>query len=494
MALALILERWFPGAAARYWQRRRAAVESQRLYQAATSNQFHPYKGDSRSGSSVMEHARHRVAYWARQLEENHDLVVGIFHDLTDRVVGTGIKVEPQPKLPDGSVDVALADTMRRAYEDWRRRPEVSQVLDAGEVERLLFRSLIRDGEVLYKHLRAVNGYKYPTATPYAIDPLECDWLPFDLVDRGRANDESIVHGIERDRFGTITGYYLLKQHPGDYLVPLQAQGLLAETVRVPRDQIEHLRISRRIGQLRGISILHSSTHRMQDQADFEESYRIKAKIDASFTAAITKSPDAPGIVDRELGASGDRDFEMAPAMIFDRLRPGESIETIETKTPGGELEPYRAAMLKATSAGTDARYSTVARTWDSSYTAMRQESTVMKGSKDRLQAYFIDRVSRVIYEQWVRMSLVAGVFPAGGVDMRTVLDADYLGPTEPWLDPLDEAKSDILLKAHGIKSREQIIKERGGDRRKVDAARETDPFTPETTGAGLETEQTTPA
>ncbi len=455
----------FPGFKARYLARRAALVSAQRLYQAAGTSQYHPRRGDNRSGNSVMEHARDRVANWSRHLEENSDLACGVLDDLTDRVVGTGIVIEPQIKTRGGELAADLNAATARALADWARAPEVSGVVPWGELQRLLFRSLMRDGETLIKHLRGVAGLEYPTPVPYLVDALESDYMPFDLT----IDNPAITHGVERNAWGQIAAYHLLKRHPGEYLVPLSPATLALDTVRMPADQITHLRFSRRLGQLRGISVFHASMHRLQDLTDYEESERLAAKVAASFTAAITKSTDMPGVLTRNTTDTGERNLEMAPAMIFDDLLPGETIETIGSNRPSNALEPYRAAMLKAVSAGTGARYSTIARTWDSSYTAMRQETVAHKPSTARLQDYFVARGVRVIYENWIRLAQLSGTLDFSRADPMTILDADYRGPGEQWIDPLDEVKADALSIQHRLKSRQQVIRDRGGNPRTVD-------------------------
>lgn len=476
----------FPGLAAAWWRKRAAAVYAQRLYQAATTSQYHPRKGDSRSGNAVMEHARHNVTYWARYLEENSDLAIGVLDDLTDRVVGTGIVTEPLIRDRQGNPLEDLNATVRRAWDDWGRRPEVSQVVPWGELQRLLFRSKMRDGEVLCKHVQGVRNYRYPGPVRYAVDCLEADYLPFDYTQ----GNPSITHGIERDGFGTITAYHLLKRHPGEYLVPLSVSSLATETVSVPADALIHLRFTRRLGQLRGISVFHGCVHRLQDLTDYEESERLAAKIAAAFSAVITKSPDMPGVLDRTTTDAGDRSFEMTPAMVFDNLLPGEKVETIASNRPSNALPDYRSAMLRAVSSGTGSRYSTIARTWESSYTAMRQETVATMPGTDRMQDYFVARAIRPIYERWLSTAILDGTLDVRAADILTVFDADYRGPGIPWIDPLDEAKANTLAINAGLKSRRQVIREAGGDPRKVDAELEMDPraMPQETEDAGLET------
>lgn len=459
------LARVFPGAAARYLAKRSALAHAQRLYNAASANQYHPRQGDSRSGNAVMEHARGKLRNWARYQEENHDLAVGVLDDLTDRVIGTGIIVQPGVKDRAGNLIPDLNNAISRAWRDWGRAPEVSGVIPWGELERLLFRTLVRDGETLVKHIEGASSYDYASPVPYVIDSLEPDHLPFDLI----MDHPAITHGIERDTWGKIIFYHLLTVHPGDTLATLSPSALILKTEPIPADRVTHLRLSRRIGQLRGVSVFHASLWRFQDLMDYEESERLAAKIAASFTAAITKSADMPGVLTRNTTDSGERNLEMQPAMIFDDLLPGESVETIASNRPSNQLQGYRESMLKAVSAGTGARYSTIARTWDSSYTAMRQESVAHKPSTLRMQEYFVGKCTRIVYEKWLVMAQLSGTLDLSRADPMTIRDADFRGPGEESIDPLDETRADILRMKSRLESRASIQRRRGIDSQRAD-------------------------
>lgn len=47
---------------------------------------------------------------------------------------------------------------------------------------------------------------------------------------------------------------------------------------------------------------------------------------------------------------------------------------------------------------------------------------------------------------------------------MNTLLDADFRGPTMPWIDPLKEIHAEEKAVQAGFKSRSQVIRERGSN------------------------------
>ena len=92
-------------------RQRREAHE--RAYDAAQSSRHRPMRGDQRSGNAVMDHARYSLRSWARHLDENHDLAVGVLDDLVKKIIGCGIAIEPMIKAPNGKLAVKAKDALR---------------------------------------------------------------------------------------------------------------------------------------------------------------------------------------------------------------------------------------------------------------------------------------------------------------------------------------------------------------------------------------------
>ncbi len=478
MDLKAIMHALAPGLSARWYAKRAQLASAQRLYKAAAVTQFHPRRGDNRSANAVMENARNHLSNWGRYLDENADLAVGVFNDLVDNIVGPGIIVEPMVRLPNGDLHEEANQEIRRIWEMWGRAPEASQVLPWSEVQRLLCRSWLRDGEVFAQEVINARSYQYPTAIPYGLELLESDMVPFDLtMDQLQgADDRNITHGIEHDGWGRVVGYHVYRDHPAGYLLPnTSPQGLIASTKRIRAERMIHLKLVRRIAQARGVSIMHACTHRLNDLEDYEESERLAAKVAASLTAFIRKAPDMPGTLETATSDNSDRSLQMQSAMIFDNLLPGEEIQTIESKRPSNALPDYRLAMLKAVSAGTGAKASTISRTYDGNYSGMRQELVDAQPGYTRLRSYFVATAIRRIYETMLNVAQLSGAISLDGADVRTLRDARYLGPGMPWISPREEGEADALAVEKGFKSRHQVIRERGGDPMQVDAEREQD-------------------
>lgn len=425
-------------------------------YEAARPSRTHKAVKETRSADAALQPALQSLREQCRALDENHDIVTGVFDRLDERVVGgPGIAVEPVPLRYDGTVHAEFAAAIKAAWAEWSLKPEVSGELTRPQMERLVCRTWLRDGEALAQKLMGpVPGYEYLTDVPFALELLEPDFLPIGYVDY----DKGIVQGVERNAWKRVRAYHLLKVHPGS----LGTLSYATSTKRVPAEQMIHIAHRKRIGQNRGVPLLHAVITRLADIKDYEESERVAARISAALAMYVKKgTPD-----DYSMPSAGarptQRTFPFAPGMVFDNLLPGEEIGTIESNRPNPFLEGFRNGQLKAVAAGARSTYSSVARSYDGTYSAQRQELVEGQLGYDLLQHDFIDYWSRPTYRSWLRVALMVGRLKVPrDVNPLTVYGAFYQGPVMPWINPVHEATAwEILVKA-GFADEAEVIRSR---------------------------------
>lgn len=450
------------------WALRRAQARALlSLYEAANPNRGRRHRTDNSSGRAASEPAAGPLRAQARHLERNHDIARGALHSLTANVIGPeGISVEPQPRAADGTIQEELARDLSAAWQQWMLRPEVTWTMDWPAVQRLLFRSWVRDGEVLVQRLMGtVPLLDHGTTVPYSLELIECDQLPIDFY----RTEPDVQQGIELNAWGRPRAYYLYKEHPGDHRGRHWAS---TDVKRVPAARMLHLALRDRIGQLRGISQFASILTRLDDIKDYEESERVAAKVAASMAAVIIKgAPDlyAAGTELDSDGARAPRDMKFRAGMIFDDLRPGETVETIDSKRPNPNVEAYRNGQLRAASGGFGLSYSTFSRDYNGTYSAQRQELVEQYGVYGVVAAEFIHQCARPVYQDFVQLAIASGaVRVPSGVRPETIDDALYQQPAMPWIDPDKEAKAWERLERAGYASGPEIVRKRGRNPRDV--------------------------
>jgi len=436
--------------------RSRAKVQAYNAaYDAAQPTRLRESARDYGSGNSVVASGAGRIRVHARHLDRNHDIVVNGFNQMVQNVVGRdGIGIEPQPRDAKGNIVESLVDQITPLLRDFWKRPEVSWCHDFGSAQRLMARTLFRDGEVLYQDLIGpVPFLDHGTTVPYSIEMIEPDLLPLDLNDSIR----NIIQGVERNAWGRPVAYHLYKQHPGDPNV------LMPEIKRVSADFMHHAKMVDRIGQVRGVSMLASVLTRLDDLKDYEESERVAAKIAASMAAFIIKgAPQDYGSVEDQK-PSGRR-MKFQPGMVFDDLVQGESVGTVDTNRPNPNLETYRNGQLRAVAGGMRVSFSSLAKNYNGTYSAQRQELVEQYGAYGVLAYEVIAQIVRPIYERFIQAAIASGelVIPAG-VSRTTITDAMYMPPVMPWINPVHEATGLRMMIRAGIRSLTSVISERGG-------------------------------
>lgn len=402
----------------------------------------------SRAGTSLREQARH--------LEQNYDLALGVLNTAVANIVGArGIGVEPQPRYADGHIDDELARQLTELWKDWGMRPEVTGQHDWASAQRLLCRSWLRDGECFSQVIGGtVRGLEHGARVPLSLEMLETDFVPLDL----NGNDPTVRQGVEINAWGAPTAYRVFKEDPTSML----RFATLDSTKRIEARNMLHLATRHRIRQLRGVTVFASVMHRFDDLKDYEESERIAAKVAASMAAYIRKG--SPDMYDAD-PKDGPRDMQLVPGMIFDDLRLGEEIGTIDTNRPNPNLDRYRQAQLRAIAAGTGPTFSAIARTYDGTYSSQRQELVEGFSAYGVLASEFIGRIVRPVYERFVSLAIASGAIRVPkGLILDSLDDAEFIAPQMPWIDPLKEASAWEKLEDRAYASGAEIVRRRGGN------------------------------
>jgi lambda family phage portal protein len=468
-ALSQFIAPLFPGWAARRITAQAQLKAAQRYYDAVSITAQRPRRGNNASADAVTDHSKDLLRNFGRNLDENHDLAVGVLDDLVTNIIGSGAGIEPMARRGRSQEpDEALNRQLAELWDEFWASPEITGELPGPEVERLMCRSWLRDGEVFAKHIFRA-GAPFATRVPYALELLEADFVPFDLM---QAQDR-IVHGVQKDAWGRPTGYYFYKAHPGSSTV---VPGRQFETIYQPAERILHLKFVRRLHQTRGVSLFHAVLTRLDDLKDYEESERIAARVAAALTAYIKRDSGLSDVVSASTDSDTARSFNMEPGLIFDGLMPGEDVGLIDSKRPNPNLETFRNAMLRAVASGTGTRFSSIAKNYNGTYSAQRQELVETVAHYRRLFDYLRRKFYLPVWRLFVESSESAGLLriPAT-VDRNSLYAPEIRPPQIPWIDPKKEIEAFAMMVENGFRSRHQVIRDLGSDPATVDAQLQAD-------------------
>lgn len=435
------------------------------LYEAASPSRLHKAKRENQSADNAVYAGGVSLREQARWLDENHDIVIGILDKMEERVIGAnGIQVEPQPLTITGELHTEFAALLSKLWSEWSIRPEVTGMFTRSEMERMLLRSALRDGEVFAQLVRGpVYGLEHPTKVQLSIEMLEADFVPINMSGSG------INQGIELNGWGRPVAYNVYKSHPGS------AWRTSTAMKRVTAENMLHIAQRKRLHQLRGVSLLHGVITRLADIKDYEESERVAARVAAALGFYIKRGDGTSYDSEASEDSDGQRMFNIAPGMIFDDLAPGEDLGMVESNRPNVHLQEFRNGQLRAVSAGTRGSYSSISRDYNGSYSSQRQELVEGFEGYNVLQNWFVGQNSRPIYRAWVDMLKLSGIPIPPDVDPASIYNAVYLGPVMPWIDPIKEAQSWKAIVKGGAGTEAEWVRARGQSPQEVKRQRESE-------------------
>lgn len=444
----------------RNWLAERRMLDGFRTYDAAQSSQWRPVATNLTSGDGVMNVTNSKLRQIARHLDENHDIVVGLLDDLVNNTVGAGVQCAPMVRVgPGGELDEELNDRIGDLWQRWCDRPETTGDLGFEAMERIVVRAWLRDGEQFAQHVVNATAFRYAQRDiPYALELLEADMVPFDY----QVQADNILHGIQCNDWNAPVAYFVYLNHPGD---PLMRFNAATDLKRIPATAMMHLKFTRRVRQRRGVPILHAVLTRLQDIKDYEESERIAARVAADLTWFIKRTGEYNGPT--TVNSDYKRTMQMSAGAGFELL-PGEDVGTIKSDRPNSALESFRDSMLRAVAAGTGTRFSSIARNYNGTYSAQRQELVEGAVAYRALFAYLVRRFYQPVYRQFVNAAVIGGALKFTNAQMDSMYRADFRAPALPWIDPAKEATAWQTLIDAGLESRQEIMRQRGRDPAKV--------------------------
>lgn len=435
--------------------RARSALSIFNSYDGVKKNRVHTFTRNNASANTENAKAIADLRSLARDFERNFDFASGALDVLVANTVGTGIQPEPQVEIRDSDeLAVDFNRELIRLFNDWVNFPEVTGQLDYWSLQRLMARSMFRDGEVFaQKLLGEIPSLDHGSILPYSLEGLEADIVPI-LTNEA----ERIRQGIEVNTWGRPVSYRVFKGHPGDSVWA----GMKTKTV--PARFMLHLKMAKRLHQLRGVSVFASVITRFEDIKDIDESERVAARVAAAMSAFIKKgTPDDFIAGTGEDGQPEQRELEMVPGMIFDDLRPGEEIGTINANRPNNALIDFRADQLRSAAAGIGAGFSSIAKKYTGTYSAQRQELVEQYQHYRILTGYLVRRMAQPIWDDFINtVRLTGAIAIPNNIDRDTLYNCSHSAPPMPWIDPLKEMGAKAIAEDRQWTSTSAIIRERG--------------------------------
>lgn len=354
-----------------------------------------------------------------------------------NNVVGTGIGMQAQVMTTRGELSARINDAIEREWREWCRATNchTGGAFHFSDFERSCMGQIFEAGEVfIRKHYRKFGESR----VPLALEMIEGERIADDqfrsaVVSEGR----EVRMGVEVDQFGRAIAYWIRERHPGEI-------GAHSATrfVRVPAEEIIHLRVVDRWPQTRGEPWMHASARKLNDMDGYTEAEIIAARGAASYMGFI--KTDDPASPIGEVQDDGSEEYELSPGTI-PKLAPGESFEGYAPNRPNSALDPFLRYMLREYAAGVSVSYESVSRDYSqSNYSSSRLALLDDRDLWRVLQQWFIRAFRETLHREWLQQAILAGAIPEIGIQAyganRATYEAVLFKPRGwSWVDPTKE-------------------------------------------------------
>jgi lambda family phage portal protein len=401
----------------------------------------------------------------SRDLERNNEWIRGYLRTLENNVLGeSGLALQMRVRDTNGRLDEIANQIIENGWYQWGRvgRCTLNRRQSWRDVQKLVLRSLARDGEVLVRMIRQRAGLR--------LQVLEADLLDLDY-NVTLSDGHEVRFGVEFGSDREVVAYHLLTRHPGDSL-PGSIQ--TRPRVRIPAGELLHLFIEERADQTRGFPWLVASMKGLRMLDGYTEAELVAARTAASKMGFfIRKAGEGyEGPKDGE----GNLRMDASPGVI-EELPEGVEFTQWDPNHPNQAFGDFVKSRLRGVATSLGVSYNTFASDLEGvNYSSIRagllEEREVWKA----LQRWLIEHFAEIVFEAWLELELMAGRL--GGLPMSKMWKfnvPEFRGRRWPWVDPKKDVEAAILRVRAGFTSQRDEIAETGGDRFDVFTSQKSD-------------------
>jgi len=393
----------------------------------------------------------------SRDLERNNGIARHFLRALAANVIGPyGFKHSPRVRNNDDTLSTKINAKISEAWDRWCEDPLIDGRMHFSGVSRLWIKSIARDGEVLLRKWRGFdNPYKF------ALESIDVDQLDETMNSPGnKSGSRAQIHmGVEMDDLTRRPTAYWVWNRPEDQT------GLMVprNRVRLPADEVIHLYDPDRIGQTRGPSWLVAAMIPLRHLNGYVESELVAARISAAKMMFFQQRDSTYGSAVPAAGQSGFV-TEAAPGQ-FGVVPPGYEIAAYSPDHPATAFGAFVKGGMRQVATALGMSYNALGNDLEGvNYSSMRSGLLVEREYWRMIQDWWLARLLKPVYAEWMRMALLSGELVLDSRDPRKFIAVKFSARGWPWVDPLKDMQAGVMGVQNGLASRTQLLAETGQD------------------------------
>jgi lambda family phage portal protein len=379
--------------------------------------------------------------------------------------------MQSQAETRGGEPDRDLRKSIEREFGDWGKKKNASvDWMDSWTaIQKLAVRTVALSGEALI--LRTVDRQ---SKWGVRLQLLEPDFLPLDMNETAK-NGREIRMGIEIDSSGRPLAYNLATDHPGDSIFST----VTGRYKRIPAENVIHLFIRERPGQLRGIPWMASAIIDAHHLDKFLEATLVKQRVESSKMGFLEKEDGGEVYKGQDEDEDGAIISEVQAGLI-EELPAGMKFSQFDP-TSTENLEIFVKTILRRLAVGMGVAYHSLSGDLEKvSYSSVRAGVLENQDQYKTLQGWAIENLCDPVWDWWMELALLNGRFQGVGVgDIERAERVKWQGRRWAWVDPKKELEAKKIAIGLGIESRPGVIIETGRDPDQVTEEIENDEFIP---------------
>lgn len=387
---------------------------------------------------------------------------------LVSNTIGTGITPKPKHK------DASIREAMQELWDDWVDDSDADGLTDFYGLQALICRAVYESGEcfVRFRYLKPDSNM----VVPFQIQALEAEFVPHDKNESG--GEKTIKAGIEFDKDGRRTAYWMYTSHPTD-------GGGIKKLVRVPAEEVLHIFEPLRPGQLRGVPVLAPILARLKSLDDFDDAVLFRQEVANLFAGFIRKpAPEDPEI-DPVTGQAVVADADGFTPMVglepgtMQELLPGEEVDFTDPPDAGNTYPDFMRQQLLAAAVGAGLPFELL--TGDLREVNDRVIRVVLNEFRRRIEqrqfGVFVHQLCRPVRNKWLDVAVLSAAIalPDYASNRRPYLRTRWVPQGWAYLHPVQDVQSKRMEVRSGFTSRSEVALRSGYDAELIDAETKAD-------------------
>lgn len=433
-------------------------VKKSRSFAASVRDRINNFDINPVNMDSSIKSGLSALRKQSRDLDKNSDYLKRFHTLLETHVVGSnGIKLQALFRDSKGELESKINTLLETNFNAWAREADVAGKNHWVDIQRLVVRTVARDGEAFVRMVRGTHHNKWK----FSLQLLDSEYVDEQYNDGPFDDGSRIKMGIKVDEWGKPLSYFFRTDMVDGKNITLH-QG--KNYLEIPASEIIHVFLPIAMQQSRGVPWCHTVIRRLNILGHYEESELVAARTAACKMGFFKRKEHAESRYDpNELDDHGNYVQDAQPGS-FEYLDPGVDFQALNWEHDGSNYSAFVKQILRGISSGLNVSYNSLNSDLENvNFSSLRSGLLEEREFYKDIQAFIIRNFVSKVFKSWLETS--TALSKELNISVRKVdkyLYPSFTGRRWQWIDPLKEVKASVIAVNNKLKSRSEIAAEQG--------------------------------